>query len=178
MGRFRLCILLSLFLSLLSLGYGQTATTSVRGLVNDASGALIPDVDVTVTESSIGFTQTHKTNAKGEYNFQQIPPGSYKIKVVAQGFNEQTTQTQLLVNQPATINVTLTVGSSSTSIDVTADSTALNQTDATIGTPFNQAEIQSLPFQGNNVFDLLSLQAGVLTLGDQSTTTMDSDSRS
>src|SRR5271156_6753212 len=178
MGRFRLCILLSLFLSLLSLGYGQTATTSVRGLVTDASGALIPDVDVTVTESSIGFTQTHKTNAKGEYNFQQIPPGSYKIKVVAQGFNEQTTQTQLLVNQPATINVTLTVGSSSTSIDVTADSTALNQTDATIGTPFNQAEIQSLPFQGNNVFDLLSLQAGVLTLGDQSTTTMDSDSRS
>jgi Carboxypeptidase regulatory-like domain len=178
MGRFRLCILLSLFLSLVSVGYSQTATTSVRGLVTDASGALIPDVDVTATESSIGFTQTHKTNAKGEYNFQQIPPGSYRIKVVAPGFNEQTTQAQLLVNQPATINVTLTVGSSSTSVDVTAEATALNQTDATIGTPFSQAEIQSLPFQGNNVFDLLSLQAGVLTLGDQSTTAMDSDSRS
>jgi hypothetical protein len=178
MRRLRLCLSLFLFFPFISLGHSQTATTSVRGIVTDPTGALIPNVDVTATESSIGFTQTHKTNEKGEYSFQQIPPGLYFIKAATSGFGEQITQTQLLVNQPATINLVLTVGSSSTSVDVTAEATALNSTDATIGTPFNQTEIQSLPFEGNNVFSLLSLQAGVLTLGDQSTTTMDSDSRS
>ena len=165
---FRLPLLLALLFSFAAMDHAQTATTSVRGTVTDAMGALVSGVDVTATESAIGFTQTHKTNDKGEYSFQQIPPGSYQIKVTAPGFNDQTTKAQLLVNQPATINILLSVGSSATTIDVTAQSTALNATDATIGTPFSQVEIQSLPFQGNNVFSLLSLQAGVLSLGDQS----------
>ena len=77
----------------------------------------------------------------------------------------------LLVNQPATVNIALKVGSNTTTVDVMSDTPALNAIDATIGTPFNQTQIQSLPFQGNNVFSLLSLQAGVLSLGDQSATT-------
>src|SRR5260370_2278733 len=176
MGRFRRSLFLFLVLSLASIGHTQTATTAVRGHGTDQPGDSVSRLEVVLTEKSIGFSQTHKTNANGEYNFQQIPPGSYQIKVSASGFSEQTTQAQLLVNQPATINVSLSVGSNATTVEVTAESTALNATDATIGTPFNQAEIQTLPFQGNNVFSLLSLQAGVLSLGDQSTTTMDAHS--
>jgi hypothetical protein len=158
-------------------GNAQTATTSIRGDVTDATGAVIPNVDVTIAEASIGFTQSHQTNDKGEYNFQQIPPGAYLIKIHAAGFNEQAERVVLLVNQPATVNITLKVGSSTTTVDVVSDTSALNAIDATIGTPFNQTQIQTLPFQGNNVFSLLSLQAGVLSLGDQSTNDMDSDSR-
>ena len=167
-------------LSLLSAGsivVAQTATTSVRGIVTDKAGAVVGNVQIVLTEQSIGFTQTHITNGTGEYSFQQIPPGSYQIKASASGFTEQTTSAQLLVNQPATINISLAVGAGETTVEVTAESAAFNATDATIGTPFNQTAIQSLPFQGNNVFSLLSLQPGVLTLGDQSQTTMDSDSR-
>jgi hypothetical protein len=174
---FRLSLFALLFVSLAVTGHAQTATTSLRGTVTDSTGAVISDVAVTVAESSIGFTQTHQTNEKGEYSFQQIPPGSYQVKISAPGFNERKERAQLLVNQPATINIMLTVGSSSTTVEVISDTTALNATDATIGTPFNQNEIQSLPFQGNNVFSLLSLQAGVLSLGDQSASSMDSDSR-
>ena len=147
--------------------YSQTATTSVRGDISDFTGAMIPNVDVTITESSTGFSQTHKTNEKGAYGFQQIPPGAYLISAKAPGFNEQTEKIVLLVNQPATVNVALKVGTSTTTVDVTADTSALNAIDATIGTPINQTQIQTLPFQGNNVFSLLSLQAGVLSLGDQ-----------
>ena len=177
MGCFRRSLLLLLVLALVSIGHAQTATTSVRGIVTDKTGAVLTGADVVLTEKSVGFTQTHKTNSNGEYSFQQIPPGSYQIKVSVENFREQTTQVQLLVNQPATLNVTLLLGGSETTVEVSAQSTALNATDATIGTPFSQTEIQSLPFEGNNVFSLLSLQAGVLSLGDQSTTTMDSDSR-
>ena len=173
----RIFLLLLVFVSTPIPGLAQTATTSVRGEVMDSTGALIPGVEITITEKSIGVTQTHRTDDKGEYSFQQIPPGSYEIKVRAPGFNEQTKRAQLLVNQPATINISLTVGSSNTTVEVMSDTSALNAIDATIGTPFNQNTIQSLPFQGNNVFSLLSLQAGVLSLGDQSTSTMDSDSR-
>ena len=173
----RIFLLLLVFVSTPIPGLAQTATTSVRGEVMDSTGALIPGVEITITEKSIGVTQTHRTDDKGEYSFQQIPPGSYEIKVRAPGFNEQTKRAQLLVNQPATINMSLTVGSSNTTVEVMSDTSALNAIDATIGTPFNQNTIQSLPFQGNNVFSLLSLQAGVLSLGDQSTSTMDSDSR-
>jgi len=158
-------------------GFAQTATTSLRGDISDSTGALIQNVDVTISESAIGFVQTHPTDDKGAYSFQQIPPGTYLIKIRAQGFNEQTEKVVLLVNQPATVNIVLKVGGNSTTIDVTSDTSALNAIDATIGTPFNQSQIQTLPFQGNNVFSLLSLQAGVLSLGDQTVTTMDSDSR-
>ena len=172
------CLLVGIFLACVgSLSVSQTATTSLRGEVSDSTGALIPKVEVTISESSIGFTQSHQTDEKGAYSFQQIPPGTYLIKIHAQGFNEQTEKAVLLVNQPATINIILRVDGSSTMVDVTSDTSALNAIDATIGTPFNQTQIQTLPFQGNNVFSLLSLQAGVLSLGDQSTTTMDSDSR-
>jgi len=63
----------------------QTATTSLRGEVSDPTGALVPSVDVTIAEASIGFSQTHQTDAKGAYSFQQIPPGVYLIKIRAQG---------------------------------------------------------------------------------------------
>ena len=173
----RLSLLLLLLATFATTGHAQTATTSVRGDVTDPTGAVVSNVDVTINDTSIGFVQTHQTDDKGAYSFQQIPPGGYLIKIHAPGFNEQTQKVVLLVNQPATLNITLKVGSSTTTVDVVSDTSALNAVDATIGTPFNQIQIQSLPFQGNNVFSLLSLQAGVLSLGDQSSTDMDSDSR-
>ena len=139
---FRRSLLLLLVLALVSMGHAQTATTSVRGVVADRTGAVIAGADVVLTEKTVGFTQAHKTNSSGEYSFQQIPPGSYQIKISVENFKEQTTQLQLLVNQPATLNVTLLLGSSETTVEVSAQSTALNATDATIGTPFSQAEIQ------------------------------------
>src|SRR5258707_14658360 len=63
---FPVLILLVFSLSSAVTGHAQTATTSVRGTVTDPSGALISGVAVTITESSIGFTQTHQTNEKGE----------------------------------------------------------------------------------------------------------------
>ncbi len=177
MRHFGQSIVVASLLSAATLALAQTATTSVRGVITDKGGALIANVDIVLTEPSIGFTQTHRTNASGEYSFQQIPPGTYQIKASAPGFAEENAKAQLLVNQPATVNLTLSVGTGQTTVEVSAEATALNATDATIGTPFNQSQIQSLPFQGNNVFSLLSLQAGVLTLGDQSQTAMDSDSR-
>jgi hypothetical protein len=168
-GWMLLCILSSAFLA-----YSQTATTSLRGVVKDPSGALVPGATVTITAASTGFSQQATSNASGIYEFEQIRPAHYSIKVSAPGFGEQTKTAELLVNQPATIDFTLSVQSSTVTVDVSASAQTLNTTDASLGNSADNAEIQALPSETRNVPDLLSLQPGVLYLPSATT----SDSRS
>jgi Carboxypeptidase regulatory-like domain/TonB dependent receptor len=158
--------------------FSQTGLTSLRGVVRDPSGALVPQAQVSLTEPEVGFSQERTTNDHGSYVFEQIPPGHYLVKVTSNQFAPQKQTIDLLVNQPATLDFTMSLSTSTTIVQVTSALPTLNTTDATIGTPFNSQQIQSLPFEGNNVLDLLSLQAGVLFLGDQNTDTQNTDSRS
>lgn len=94
----------------------------------------------------------------------QIYPSKYIIAVSAAGFGEQTKAAELLVNQPASIDFTLTVQPSSVTVDVSAAAQTLNVTDASLGNSADNAKIQGLPSETRNVPDLLSLQPGVLYL--------------
>jgi len=155
----------------------QTAMTSLHGVVIDPSGAVIPGAKVSIVETQTGFKADRVANDRGEYGFEQIPPGHYTIEAQASGFSGEKLNTELLVNQPRTIPFKMIVASGADTVEVDSTTEALmNTTDATMGTPFNNEQIQALPFEGNNVLDLLSLQAGVLFLGDGNK--QDSDSRS
>jgi len=160
---FRFSPILLLLLSLVTMGHTQTATTSVHGIVTDVQGAAIAGVDVMLTEKSIGFTQTHKTSERGEYSFQQIPPGTYQMRVVMAGFAEQDTKVELLVATPLNLPFKLTAGTSEV-VNVETNQAELNTTDGTLGKAFNSAQVQNLPYLANNVTYLLSLQPGVLAL--------------
>ena len=151
-------------LSCTSLAFSQTATTSLRGVVKDPTGALVPGATVTITAASTGASQQTTSNASGVYSFPQIPPTRYTVKATATGFGTQTKSAELLVNQPATIDFTLTVQSNTETVDVSASAQTLNTTDATLGTSDDNAEIQALPSETRNVPELLSLQPGVLYL--------------
>jgi hypothetical protein len=170
------------FLTCLSIGcsvaIAQTAVTSLHGVVADSSGALLPGAHVVITETQNGFKAERIANEHGEYSFEQIPPGKYEVATSVSGFGDQKVSVELLVNQPRTISFKMTVTSTVNTVEVDATDELMNTSDATMGTPFNNQQIQALPFEGNNVLDLLSLQAGVLFLGDQKPSTQDSDSRS
>jgi hypothetical protein len=153
-----------LLLLLAPLGYTQTATTTVRGLITDPTGAVVSDATVVLSDPSTGFAQQHKSNGQGEYNFQQVPPGNYQITVTAPGFDTQLTQATLLVDQPATINVNMAIGSSSQTVEVSAEANTINLSDASLGSAFNPQQVANLPYLANNVTYLLSLQPGVLAL--------------
>jgi hypothetical protein len=159
-----------------SLAFSQNATTSLRGTVKDPTGALVPGATVTITAASTGQSQSVTANESGVYQFPQIPPARYTIKVSAAGFGDQTKTAELLVNQPATIDFDLTVSSSTVTVDVSASAQTLNTTDASLGNSADNAEIQALPSETRNVPELLSLQPGVLYL--PSATTHDSRSGS
>jgi Carboxypeptidase regulatory-like domain/TonB dependent receptor len=162
-----------------ALGNAQTAVTSIHGTVLDQSGAALPNARVSLSDPATGFKSERLTGPRGEYAFEQIKPDTYTILVSVQGFSSQKQVAELLVNQARTADFKLTVAAvSGETIEVLGAASTLNNSDATMGTPFDTHQIQALPFEGNNVLDLLSLQAGVLFLGDKTTQQQDSDSRS
>jgi hypothetical protein len=154
-----LCILSSA-----SLLISQTAMTSLRGVIKDPSGAVVPGATITITNQATSQTLTTTADAAGSYQFLQIPPARYTIKVSASGFGDQTKTAGLLVNQPATIDFSLAVQASTVTVDVSASAQTLNTTDATLGNSADNVEIQALPSETRNVPDLLALQPGVLYL--------------
>ena len=149
-----------------SLCFSQTATTSLRGTITDPSGALVPGAKITILDKSKGATFSAKADSTGNYAFPQLPPAKYTITATASGFADQSKIAELLVNQPATINFTLTVQASSETVDVSAIAQNLNTTDASIGNAVGNATIQAMPMDGRDPISLLSLQPGVLYLGE------------
>jgi Carboxypeptidase regulatory-like domain len=147
-------------------GYSQ-ATTSLGGHVSDRSGAIIPGATLELTLSATGATRTGTTNASGEFQFSQLSPGRYNLTVSAGGFaTTKKNDLDLLVSQPETVNVILAVANVTEQVTVSGDvEPVLNTTDATMGNAFDSEQVSSLPIEGRNVPDLLSLQPGVTYLG-------------
>jgi hypothetical protein len=152
----------------------QQATTSLNGVITDTSGALVPGASVSITRTATGETHQTTANAHGEYQFQQLTPGTWTVKVSATGFGDQSKVGQLLVSKPATIDFKMGVNAVTQTVNVSAETEALNTTDATLGNAIPNHTIQALPMIDRNVPDLLSLQPGVLYLGHKVDTASDS----
>lgn len=158
--------------------WAQVGTTSVRGVVTDKSGAVVSSARVALTNASQALTREMTTSSTGEYEFLALPPGTYALTVEVTGFRKfENRNVQLLVNLPATVNVTLEVGVATQTVEVSAQAVTLNTTDATLGIAFNENQVKQLPMEGRNVPDLLSLQAGVLYTGNRSDINTDIDTR-
>jgi hypothetical protein len=147
----------------------QTATTSLRGVVTDSSGALVSGASITLSDTSTGNNYKAVSNASGFYIFPVIAPARYLVTITSGGFSPQSRTAELLVDQPATINVTLSVKAETITVDVSSATETLNFTDATIGNSVGNATIQALPMDGRNPISLLTLQPGVLYLGPENT---------
>ncbi|HWZ51453.1 MAG TPA: carboxypeptidase-like regulatory domain-containing protein [Granulicella sp.] len=155
----------------------QTNTTSLNGTVADPSGALMSGAVITALNPATGLSQTARTGAKGDYAFDQIPPGKYSVTVTASGFSDQTRTVELLVNSPVKMNFTLSVGAVEV-VNVETSANSVNTSDATLGKPFDSTQIQTLPYLANNVLSLLSLQPGVMSLAPTAGGGVNTDTRS
>src|SRR5579884_3607650 len=112
-----------LVLTVLIAAFAQ-ATTSLRGIVTDPSGAVIPGAVVSMTNSGMGFKRQALTGEDGVYQFLQVPPGTYVVTVEKAGFTTITRDTvQLQVNTPGTLDLRMDVGAASDVVNVEADAT-------------------------------------------------------
>ncbi|HEY5214355.1 MAG TPA: carboxypeptidase-like regulatory domain-containing protein [Acidobacteriaceae bacterium] len=122
---------------------------------------------VTLLLQSTDAARYITTDSSGRYQFSQLTPGRYTLSISAPGFaTAERTNMDLLVSQPATVNIAVAPATATEKVTVIAGGqTTLNTTDATLGNAFDQNQVQSLSLDQRNVPDLLSLQPGVTFIG-------------
>ncbi len=130
----------------------QTITGSIRGTVTDPSGAVIAGASVTATNVSTGVNTRTLTDKDGEYNIQFLPIGTYTVTVRASGFRTvQINAFPLQIDQIAKVDAILHVGSASTTITVTSETSPLLQTqNITTGATFDTEALENVPNNGLN----------------------------
>jgi hypothetical protein len=155
--RFSLVVLLG-FPALLS---AQQAAANINGTVTDSTGAVVEGATVTLTNVDTSVSRSTVSNGTGNYVFVDVLPGPYTLKVVKEGFNTvNQPQFTLQVNQTATLNFTLTVGSTQQSVTVEASAVAIQSSTAELGTVINTQAVNDLPLNGRNFTQLLTLTPG------------------
>lgn len=161
--------LLSLFLLFAAGLLGQhllfaqaTATGSIAGVVSDPSGAAIPSAAVTVTNTATNAERKAVTSGAGEYRFDLLPPGSYQLHVEASGFGPAEVKgLQVMVGSAATINVPLTTGQVSQTVEVTSAGTLVDTEKTDVSTNVSTKQIEDLPLNGRDFANLAILAPGV-----------------
>jgi hypothetical protein len=159
----RICLAAALFLSLTGTAFAQL-NASVGGRVSDASGALIPGVEVTAKNINTGIVTIRISNESGTYEFQSLQPGLYLVSASLTGFRTATfDNVQLSQGQQVRLNFTLQVGGVAQAVEVTvAADTVLATTTASVGNVLPDIQVRSLPLATRNVLDLASITAGVV----------------
>ncbi|HXP39684.1 MAG TPA: carboxypeptidase-like regulatory domain-containing protein, partial [Candidatus Acidoferrales bacterium] len=115
----------------------QTATTSLRGTVYDAKGAVISGASLTLTNPATGFSRTAKSDTQGNYQFLELPPSTYTLAVDAAGFARLKQDGLVLqVATPATLNVNMQVTGGTVTVEVSGTAPLVNTQDASMGHAF------------------------------------------
>src|SRR5437867_2435056 len=142
---------------------GQAATATLTGTIEDQSGALLPNVTVTVTNTDWNTSQITKTNEIGSYLLAALNPGNYSIAAELKGFKKFVQEGIVLqVNQVARIDVRLDVGSHEDVIHVSAEPALLETETSSRGLIIDRQKIMELPLNGRDYNQLALLSPGVV----------------
>jgi hypothetical protein len=139
----------------------QTVTSAtLSGIVQDASGALVTDAELTATHVETNQQKTAKTDYDGRYRFPYLPVGDYKLAINASGFEPFSQELTLTVGQAVYLPVKLVVAGFSEKVLVTA-APAIETVRTQVTETIQPAEIDRLPLNGRNFLDLAVLVPGV-----------------
>ena len=154
-----------LWLSFPARTYAQVSTATINGTIQDTSGAVVPGATVTLHNIAQNIDRTVTSNSVGYYVIENIIPGSYNLSAGKSGFTTaQQSDITLVVNQTATINLTLSPGVVTQVVNVAARAAALEASTAELGVAVVKTEVNDLPLNGRNFTQLLNLTPGVSTV--------------
>jgi hypothetical protein len=166
MGRKVILVLLLASTELISASYGMAqgeTTSAILGQVTDASGAAIPGATVSITNRETGMRRSLNTDEEGRFNFPQLTPGTYSVRVEAAGFDPQQNNNVFSgLGQKQTVNFTLAVAQSKQAIEVSAAPPILNPENANTSTNLNAPALEDLPNPGGDLTYPLQFAAGAL----------------
>ena len=158
-NRFSLALILVLCLT--GLAVAQTDTARLIGTITDASGAVIPNATVTVTNTATGRAVTTQTGGAGEYTVNALTAGRYHVNVTAQGFKSASADFTLQVSQVQEISLKLQTGEATTTVDVTSAVPLVDTATSSTGEVIQGRQVTELPLNGRNFTQLALLTPGV-----------------
>jgi hypothetical protein len=155
-------LVMAMAVPVLASGQSQAANGNVEGTVRDGSGAVLPGVIVTVTNTDTGTTRSVVSNEQGVYRVLLLPLGGYTVTAELQGFRkyEQTGLT-LSAGQTIVVNVELGVGNVSETVTVRSESSVAQPGRIDLGRTIGENEIKNLPLVSRNPYNFAFLQANV-----------------
>ncbi len=142
----------------------QTPTATVTGTVVDPSGASVPDAKVSVINRETNVVSQKSTNADGTFTIVNLLPGNYTVTVEKTGFKKVALPVfKLDVNQTLTEKISMQLGSSTETVEVSANSVEvmIQRSSSELGTTIDEEEMHELPLNGRNFTELLITQPGV-----------------
>ncbi len=155
-------LLLTFVFVSLSSAHAQNTSATLSGTVKDASGAVIPQVKINLTDTDTGLTQNITSSDSGNFVLTPLPPGHYTITAERDGFRRQVQSGILLtVAQEATLNLTLEIGSTSETVSVDAMPEIINATSPDLSTIVDARAIEELPLNGRDPSSLVLLAPGM-----------------
>jgi hypothetical protein len=156
--------LLFLALSMCSFSVqAQDTTGKITGVVTDPAGAVVPNVQITVTSKSTNLNRDTTTNQEGVYQVLQLPIGVYQVTAISPGFQQITVQSRsaLEINQTLRVDIQLQIGKVGSEITVESSASQVETENSTVGATVTGQAIYELPLNGRNTLDLLKTQPGV-----------------
>src|SRR5438876_1610844 len=147
--------------------FGQGFQGGLRGSVGDASGALLPGVEVVLTNEATTLSRMTVTNDSGEYSFAALEPGSYKLNATLAGFKPiDLTGIRVGTQQFVTLDLKLEVGAIAETVSVTAEVPLIETSNASTGTVLDTLSLETLPAPGRNAFMIGASVPTVIPSGD------------
>ncbi|MFN8005228.1 MAG: carboxypeptidase-like regulatory domain-containing protein [Acidobacteriota bacterium] len=145
--------------------FGQTATATLKGIVVDGSGNILPNVTVTLISNANGLKKTFSTDGNGHYQFVYLEPGSYTLEARSSNFKSyRQPLLKLEVGQTVEQTITLATGDLTETVNIVAtEPTGLDTATSALGGVVGRQRVDALPLNGRNVFQLAHLQIGVTT---------------
>src|ERR1700682_3098298 len=141
---------------------GET-TSAIIGQVSDASGAAVPGATVTVTNKETGLRRSASTDDSGRFNFPQLKPGAYSVKVEAEGFEpQQNDAVSSALGQKQTVDFRLKIARSQETVEISSEAPILNPENANTLTTLNAHALEDLPNPGGDLTYPLQFAAGAL----------------
>jgi Carboxypeptidase regulatory-like domain/TonB dependent receptor/TonB-dependent Receptor Plug Domain len=154
------CLLLFAF-CLRPSAYGQSATATLSGTIEDQNGAVIPGATVTAVNTATTLERRTTTNSSGNYTIPLLPPGTYVVRVEVQGFAPVRVDNVVLnVGDQKALTIPLKAGNISEMVKITADAPLVNESPA-VGTVVDRQFVANIPLNGRSFQSLITLTPGV-----------------
>lgn len=140
----------------------QTIVTGgFAGTVTDPTGAVVPGAELSAKNVETGDTYTTVSTPTGGYVFALLKPGEYTLTATKEGFKTSIQNVNVLLGQNVTLNFTMELGASTTTVEVTGEASLLQTQNANITTTFDTRQVLSIPNPGNDLTYVAQTAPGV-----------------